>query len=792
MNKSIPVCRKQAIVQGDCYRFTILTPHMVRLEYNEHGVFEDRATQVVINRDFEVPHYTVIDEANNLEIITDYIHIIYTKQKFSKNSLSIRMVGELGEFREAWYHGDGIKGNLKGTARTLDEADGAIPLEEGLLSRNGYSIIDDSRSLVVTENGWVEVRAEGLEDFYFLGYGDDYLACLKEYYALSGQTPMIPRYALGNWWSRYYKYSEQEYKELMTRFEKEHIPFSVAVIDMDWHLVDIDPKYGSGWTGYTWNKELFPDPKEFMGWLHDKNLKVTLNLHPAEGVKAHEEMYEEMAKELKVDYENEIPIKFDIAEPSFLDAYFKYLHHPNEEDGVDFWWIDWQQGNTSKIPGLDPLWMLNHYHYHDMERTEKRSMIFSRYAGLGSHRYPVGFSGDSIVSWESLAFQPYFTANASNVGYGWWSHDIGGHMMGIKDDEMATRWLQFGVFSPIMRLHSACSPFTGKEPWKYHKEAECAMVDYLQLRHKLLPYIYTMNHAAHTEGLPLVQPMYYHTPKLNIAYKVPNQYYFGSELVVCPITAPMNKGLGIGMVKAWFPEGTWIDFFNGRIYKGNRCLCLYRELNHIPVVAKVGAIVPMEDSEVYTNSVDNPKDMSIQIFAGDSGAFTLYEDDGITNGYKKGHYVETPMTFAWGRSPIFTIEGAQGDCTLIPCIRNYKLIFRAIEDCEVIEVMQDGANIAFEKHYDHEAQTMHIKLVACDVTKAIQVILVDGGKMVSNNIEKAIFELVDKAQISFGLKNKIYRLAQMHEEDVTKLISDLHTLELDLDMMGALQEIILA
>ena len=138
---------------------------------------------------------------------------------------------------------------------------------------------------------------------------------------------------------------------------------------------------------------------------------------------------------------------------------FKYLHHPNERNGVDFWWIDWQQGSNSKIEGLDPLWMLNHYHYLDNKRNGKRGLILSRYAGIGSHRYPIGFSGDSVISWDSLDFQPYFTANASNVGYGWWSHDIGGHMNGIKDDELATRWVQFGVFSPIM----SCLLYTSKD-----------------------------------------------------------------------------------------------------------------------------------------------------------------------------------------------------------------------------------------------------------------------------------------------------------------------------------------
>ena len=153
---------------------------------------------------------------------------------------------------------------------------------------------------------------------------------------------------------------------------------------------------------------------------------------------------------------------------------------------------------------MDPLWLLNHYHYLDNCRTGQAGLILSRYGGPGSHRYPIGFSGDTIVTWESLAFQPYFTSTASNIGYTWWSHDIGGHMRGYYDEDLALRWLQFGVFSPINRLHSSCNAFNSKEPWFYSPETCRLMKQYLRLRHGLLPYLYTMNVATHEEGLPLV------------------------------------------------------------------------------------------------------------------------------------------------------------------------------------------------------------------------------------------------------------------------------------------------
>ena len=233
------------------------------------------------------------------------------------------------------------------------------------------------------------------------------------------------------------RYSADSYLELLDRFEAEALPFSVAVLDMDWHRVGSVPdRYGSGWTGYSWERELFPDPEAFLAELHRRGLRVTLNVHPADGVRGFEDAYPRMAEALGRDPQGDEPIAFDITDRAFLDAYLEIVHHPLEAQGVDFWWLDWQQGQYSRIEGIDPLWMLNHFHYLDSGREGRRPLTFSRYAGPGSHRYPIGFSGDTHISWASLDFQPEFTATASNVGYGWWSHDVGGHIHGIRDDEL--------------------------------------------------------------------------------------------------------------------------------------------------------------------------------------------------------------------------------------------------------------------------------------------------------------------------------------------------------------------
>ena len=777
-----------AIIQGEKYRFTVLTEEMIRLEYCEDGKFEDRATQCVIDRKFKVPEYQVIENEESLEIITDKIHLVYNKQKFTDYGLSVQVRGNISVYHSIWHFGEEAT-DLRGTARTLDEADGAIELEHGIISRFGYGILDDSRSLVITEDGWVEPRKEDCIDIYFLGYGHEYEHCLKDYYHLTGKTPLLPRYALGNWWSRFYRYNDQEYKALMTRFEKEEIPFSVSVIDMDWHLVDIDPKYGSGWTGYTWNKELFPDPKEFMTWLHDHGLKVTLNVHPAGGVQAHEEKYKEMAEAMGRDWEKEEPVNFDVTDQKFLKAYFEYLHHPNEEEGVDFWWLDWQQGGLSKIPGLDPLWMLNHYHYLDSGRRGKRRLTFSRYAGMGSHRYPVGFSGDTIISWESLAFQPYFTANASNVGYGWWSHDIGGHMKGYRDEELSTRWIQFGVFSPIMRLHSSNSAFTGKEPWNYNAVSENIMKRYLKLRHEMIPYLYTMNYHASHDGQPLIRPMYYLEPEQPEAYEVPNEYYFGTELVVCPITEPTDKAAGTACVKAWIPEGKWYDIFSGLKYDGGRMLELYRSLEDIPVLTKEGAIIPLTDLTEYTNSVENPKELAVKIVPGKKNAFILMEDTGDTCEDKEENWAQTKLE--WINENEFIIHPANGNLDVIPKRRTWKMEFYGIADVDNLEVTVGGKAIETERIYDEKRHICQVNIPETEVTEQITISFSKGYLLRENNKPAEIFALLYQAKIEYEVKEKIY--AYMKEgKTSSEVLGIIQAMHLPDSVYGMLSEVLLA
>ena len=671
-------------ILGPVYRITFLTSRLVRLEYQPNGCFEDAPTTMARCRDFPEVAVTQVRGAHGLELDTEHLHIVYDEGEFTGHGLSIAVKGNLSAYTSTWRFGQAFK-TLGGTARTLDTANGAIPLEPGLVSRDGFSVLDDSASMELDENGAFRPRSVKETDLYFFGYGHDYAQCLKDFYRLSGATPMLPRYALGNWWSRYHEYTEETYRKLLDDFAAHDVPLSVAVFDMDWHLTDVP--YGSGWTGYTWNKDFFPDPARFLREVHDRGLRITLNLHPAGGVQPHEEQYEAFCRAVGRDPEQKLGIDFDAADDAFMKAYYEQLHRPLEDEGVDFWWIDWQQGGVSSVEGLDPMWVLNEGHYRDTQRSGKRSLILSRYAGPGSHRCPVGFSGDTIVTWDSLDFQPYFTATASNIGYPWWSHDIGGHMNGARDDEMATRWLEFGVFSPIVRLHSSKNLFASKEPWTYGPQASAIMQEQLRLRHRLVPYLYTAAERLHTEGEPLIRPMYYGWPEREEAYHVPNQYLFGSEMLVCPITQPMDRVLNAAAVKAWLPEGLWFDLRTGAIYTGDKQLTLYRGLESIPVLVKAGGIVPLAED---LRADRNPAHLTLRVFAGADGDYTLYEDDGVS---LDSAAVRTHIHLDWEKGALSL--SVDGERSLLPEKRVWNVECIGFENTAVTV---DG--MAVETHYD--------------------------------------------------------------------------------------------
>ena len=681
-----PVADPKAIVVLGHARFTVLTPELIRMEWAADGKFEDHASFVFLNRRLPVPHYSksLTDGEHKLTIQTSALSLTYTPSadgRFTPEDLSIELTVD-GKPVE-WHPGLIDPENLEGTTRTLDGALGGKtkePIGQGLISRSGWALVDDStrplfdsadfRFLQGEKSPWpwvIERPAGERQDWYFFGYGHDYHKALGDYVRVAGRIPLPPRFAFGTWWSRYWAYSDQEIEEIIRGFHENSTPLDVFVIDMDWHInfnqlramgegvetsqapfpdfIGDQSHHPLGWSGYTWNKLLFPDPTQFLDKLHANGLKTSLNLHPASGIQPWEEHYPEMARAMGIDPATKKYVPFDPTNKKWATNYFKLILHPLEKQGIDFWWLDWQQELDTKMPGVNNTWWLNYLHFTDQEREGKRPLLFHRWGGLGNHRYQIGFSGDTISVWPSLAFQPWFTATAANVGYAYWSHDIGGHMPGAVEPELYTRWVQFGAFSPILRTHTTKNPESERRIWAYPEPYSSILRSTFQLRYALQPYIYTEARRTYDTGVAFFRPLYYDWPEANDAYTSKDEYLFGNEMLAAPVVTASDKVSGLSTEQVWLPKGEWIEWPTGKQFTGPTTVERNFSIDQTPVYLKAGAIVPMQPPMRYTG--EKPVDPLIvnvwPLQPGTTSSYSVYEDSGVAVEYQRGVFTRMPI-----------------------------------------------------------------------------------------------------------------------------------------------------
>ena len=711
-----PKADAKAVVTSGNARFTVLTPQLIRMEWSADGQFEDRATLTFVNRETPVPEFKVRESKSKLTITTPALTLTYLKNgKFSDKNL--KAVFTLNGKEVVWTPGMENPQNLLGTTRTLDGADGSKlkePMEQGILSRAGWSLIDDSQRHVLTPDGseweeWVEARPEGdRQDLYLFAYGHDYKQALADYALVAGRAPLPPKYTLGYWWSRYWQYSDNEFVDLVNKLKSMDVPIDVLIVDMDWHETwglrkSNSPKdeYGQriGWTGYTWQKELFPSPANFLKWTENEELKVALNLHPASGIQPYEAVYDDFTKEYGWSEKGKsVPFKID--ERKWADAYFKTVLEPMERDGVDFWWLDWQQWKESKYtPGLSNTFWLNHTFFNHAERQNPglRPFIYHRWGGLGSHRYPLAFSGDTYATWPMLAYLPYFTATASNVNYGWWGHDIGGHMFHktqkATDPELYTRWLQYGVFTPIFKTHSTKDPRIERCIWCF-PDHMFLMRDAIRLRYTLAPYIYNAARENYDTGVGMCRPMYYDYPESDKAYETPEQFMFGNDILATTITQPVDSITGLAPRTIWFPEGAWFDCATGSMYEGGRTEELHYTLAENPHYAKAGSIIPMNPATV--KNLQQPCDTLVLTFIpGGDGQLRHYEDDGMSQQYKTSYAVTTVTKKQEGNTVRVRISPREGSFAGASDSRSYELRFPAVFPPKSVKV--NGKELAYSR-----------------------------------------------------------------------------------------------
>ncbi len=692
-----PKASPKAVVQDGCARFTVLRPEMIRIEYSPKGVFEDNATFTVVNRQLPVPKYSKTDDGKYVTITTDALSLRYRKgsnplaEPASPANLSITM--SVNGNPVVWYPGLKDPQNLKGTYRTLDGNNGddyRSRLEDGLISRSGWAVINDSpsferadgsRSLaLVPDSGgidWAAPRADAdALDLYFLGYGHNYKKALYDFTLIAGKIPLPPDYVLGYWYSKYDNYSADDFRNIVKSMRDNDINADVLILDMDWHWNGEQEVSGGrgGWTGWSWNTNLIPDPEGLLADIHKGGLRAALNLHPADGVAAHEDQYKAVAEAMGLDAGSAETIPWMLEDRKFAKAFFDHVIRPLEKQGVDFWWLDWQQHLTNpRLAGLGETMWCNHVFFNDMKknRPDRRPVIFHRWGGLGSHRYQIGFSGDTYINFPTLAFEPYFTATASNVGYGYWGHDLGGHMINYyepNDPELLLRWMQFGVFTPIFRTHATKGGHIERRIWTYDNFPMINQT--VKLRYALFPYLYTMARKAYDTGVGLCRPMYYEYPESAEAYEREGQYFFGDDILVAPVVEPSVDG--VSKKEIWFPEGGWWSVAHGKLIDGGAVRSLDYTLDQIPYFYRQGAVI-VKNPPAVKHVTERPDALVLDIVAGGDGACEFYEDAGDNADYATKYATTSISHKQRGRKAEYTIAPRKGVYEGMPLSRSYKM-----------------------------------------------------------------------------------------------------------------------
>ena len=726
--ESNPVANPNAVVTEGNARFTILTPEMVRIQYSKKALFEDRATFAVVNRNLPVPQFSTERKDGYLYIKTNVLTLKYQlggeigNDTPSDKVLSISF--DMNGRKVLWYPGKDDAMNLKGTTRTLDGQIGdnkRVEMENGLLSRAGWSIIDESPktkrgdgsttfAFDKTYDG-IEWVAEPVDkdaiDWYFMGYGHQYKKALGDFIKIAGRQPMPPLYVLGYWYSKYQRYTSDEFMEIVNDVKRNNIPMDVMIFDMDWHT--------QGWTGWTWDRTAIPDPEGLIAWMHQNGLKVSLNLHPADGVDDDEDFFTQLRDDMGMDSTAKV-VPWNLSDPKFYHYMFKHIIRARENQGVDFWWLDWQQNLTSKyVEGLGETFWCNHVFYNDMKnnRTNHRPLIFHRWGGLGSHRYPIGFSGDSFTTYGTLAWQPYFTATASNVGFGYWGHDLGGHQQTDGNDpEIYLRWMQYGVFTPVFRTHATNWPGIERRIWKY--ENFPLLLETVKLRYALMPYIYTAARQAYDTGVSICRPLYYDSPENSNAYLFEDEYMFGDDILVAPVVTPTGSD-GKASRRTWLPEGRWYDVCRNQVVDGNRVFTDAYTQEEIPYFYKAGAVIVNYPPMLNLNT--RPDRVILKVVPGAKGSATFYEDEGDTEGYKKGAYTTTELR---NDGDMLTICSRSGNFPGMPEKRAYTIEFLATDMPSAVsmngQTMSNGC-----WNYNSQSRKVTVFVPATDCSKEITV-----------------------------------------------------------------------
>ncbi len=737
--------REEATIRNSTYRFSVLSERLIRLEYSADGMFNNYETAIVKNRRFDLPEFSMQEDEGILTIETSYFSLSYIKNAtFSSRSLQVR-----DENRKViWYYGQKEVRNFHSCAMSLDNITKLPPLEKGIFSYDGVATIDDSKTLRFDENRNVikgDTPADYIDIYLFI-YKNDFALALKDYFTLTGYPKMIPRYTLGNWWSKECRYTEKEVLDKIDRFKNHEIPLSVFVLDTGWSKEDTRcPEITNG---FSFDPRQFSNPAEFIKKVHDKGIKFGVKINPQYGFSTMEDNYQLATKYLPVNKNGSLA--FNAADIKNYDVFFKIFLHPLENLGIDFVWNDYFDQNKNN------MYLMNYYMHMDLARYNKRDIILSRNCTYDAHLFNILYSGRNVVSWDTLKMLPFYNLNSANIGVSYWSHDIAGSVGGVEDSDLYIRSIQFGVFSPFMRFNTQKGYYYKREPWKWDVVTNRIASDYLKMRHQLIPYLYSECYKYHKEGKILIQPLYYYNLKLYDDENYINQYFFGESFMISPVIKPLDVDMNRTIQKFFMPNGVWYDFKTGKRFLGNHKYISFYSIEDYPIFVKQGSIIPLAGKNSYM-TCDNPKDFEVHVFPGISNTYHLYEDDGETYNYLRGKYNITEFDYNYRKSNYtLIIRSIEGDSSVIPDVRDYKIVFRNTKKADNVVVYENQAVLDnIETETTETDFIVYIKNVHTGSQLVVNCygedIEIDSVKLIKDDIESILFDI----KINTAIKDEI-------------------------------------
>ncbi|WP_395119902.1 TIM-barrel domain-containing protein [Rhodanobacter sp. FW102-FHT14D06] len=512
---------------------------------------------------------------------------------------------------------------------------------------------------------------------------------------LSGHTPLFPKWAMG-FTNSQWGIDQKELLQIVDTYRARHIPIDNFTLDFDWKAWGED-NYGE----FRWNPAKFPDGPggALAKQLHARGIQLTgimkprLHVDTVEGRYATEHDFWVPGEKVSDDYFSHKPVKnidFDIpaARTWFAELAMKY----GFDQGIVGWWND--EADTT---GSDTEFMNMQRALYVAQRAQSKLRVWSvnRNFWLGSQRYAYGlWSGDIDTGFASMAGQRARMLSAINVGAMQWGMD-GGGFKGHPSNENYARWIQFGAFTPIFRVHGAFDE--KRQPWVYGPVAEKAATAAIRLRYALIPYIYSYEYARHVDGVGLVRPLPFdwpHDPK--VANDV-DSWLFGDYLLVSPVVQQGQTEKHI-----YLPAGTWLDWFTGKSYAGGQTITLAVDATHwsdIPLFVREGAIVPTQAVQDYVGQKP-VTEISLDAFPGDQRtSFDYYDDDGSTYAYEHGAYFRQSLSLQQHGDTV-TFRTGKPEGSFHPALRTWLLKIHG-HTAQAVQV--DGKPLAAEA----DAATLH-------------------------------------------------------------------------------------